>query len=250
MRWDWWIWIINALLQWGLLAVVLSKNRWRQYPAFAIYVAFCCCKTSLLIWVVQFERPLYFSVNWGTRLVVLPLMIAVLIEVFAKVFRPYSTLPKGTVRWFKSAFLALVLLTAVAAVCFPGPSPWALTNIVMVLNRSASIIFCGAFGFTALFSSYFGIPWQTRTYGIGVGFLLFMSVDLFTASLGAVYGFSTYLALNLVVMLGYSLALITWLIYFAKPDISFCTPTLEQLRQLRKALDYTAEKAESFQQTT
>ncbi len=250
MRWDWWIWIINALLQWALLAIVLGKNRWRQHPAFAIYVAFCCCKTSLLIWVVQFERPLYFSVNWGTRLVVLPLMIAVLIEVFARVFRPYSTLPKGTVLWFRIAVAVLVLLTTALALLFPGAGPGSIVNLVMVLNRSASIIFCGAFGFTALFSSYFGIPWQTRTYGIGVGFLLFMSVDLFTASLGATYGLAILFALNLIAMLGYSLALITWLIYFAKPDISFCTPTLEQLRQLRKALDYTAEKAESFQQTT
>ena len=250
MRWDWWIWIVNALLQWTLLVIVLGKNRWRQHPAFAIYVAFCCCKTSLLIWVVQFERPLYFSINWGTRLIVLPLMIAVLIEVFARVFRPSPPLPKGTVRWFRIALALLVLITTALAVLCPGPGRGSIINFIMVLNRSASIIFCGAFGFTALFSSYFGIPWQTRTYGIGVGFLLFMSVDLFTASLGATYGLEILFALNLVAMLGYSLALITWVIYFTKPDISFCAPTLEQLRQLRKALDYTAEKAESFQQTT
>lgn len=158
MRWDWWIWIVNALLQWTLLVIVLGKNRWRQHPAFAIYVAFCCCKTSLLIWVVQFERPLYFSINWGTRLIVLPLMIAVLIEVFARVFRPYSTLPKGTVRWFRIALALLVLITTALAVLCPGPGRGSIINLVMVLNRSASIIFCGAFGFTALFLPILGFP--------------------------------------------------------------------------------------------
>ena len=246
MHWEWLIWTINALLQWGLLALILRKNSWRQHPAFSIYIAFCSCKTSLLVWVVQFERPLYFSVNWGVRLVVLPLMIAVLIEVFAKVFRPYSTLPKGSLRWFRISLFLLILLTTAAVLCFPGPAPGNITNTVMVLNRSASIIFCGAFAFTALFSSYFGIPWQTRTYGIGVGFLLFMSVDLFTSSLGAMYGFATYVALNRVAMMSYSLALITWLIYFAKPDVRSHTATLEQLKRLQKALDYTEEKAESF----
>jgi hypothetical protein len=244
-----WIWTINALLQWGLLALLLRNNRWRQHPAFAIYIAFVSVKTSLLLWVVQFERPLYFSINWGTRLFVFPLMIAVLVEVFASVFRPYSTLPKGTLRWFRIAFASLILLTAAAALYFPGPTPGNVTNTVMLLNRSASIIFCGAFAFTALFSSYFGIPWQTRTYGIGVGFLLFMSVDLFTSSLGATYGYEMYLAIRLIAMLGYSLALITWLIYFTKPDIPSRTPTLEQLKRLKKALDYTEEKAESFRET-
>lgn len=244
-----WIWTINALLQWGLLVLLLSNNRWRQHPAFAIYIAFISCKTSLLLWVVQFGRPLYFSINWGSRLVIFPLMVAVLIEVFAKVFRPYSTLPKGTLRWFRISFASLILLTAAIAFYFPGHAPGNTTNTIMLLNRSASIIFCGAFAFTALFSSYFGIPWQTRTYGVGVGFLLFMSVDLITSGLGTIYGYETLRALNIVAILAYSLALITWLIYFAKPDVPSRTPTLEQMKRLQKALDYTEEKVESFRET-
>jgi hypothetical protein len=245
----WSIWTFNALLQWGLLALVLRKNAWRQHPAFTIYIAFFSLKTSLLIVVGLFAKSLYLSVNWGTRLVGLPLMIAVLVEVFAAVFRPFSTLPKGTIRWFRSSFVSLILLTTAAAIFFPGPSPGSRMNTVMVLNRSASIIFSGAFGFTALFSSYFGIPWQTRTYGIGVGFMLFMSVDLFTSSLVATYGVDMYKSLNVVTMLGYTLALTTWLVHFAKPDQPSRTPTLEQLQRLQKALDYPAKKVESFRQT-
>ena len=247
-RFTWSIWIVNALLQWAVLILVLRKNHWRQHPAFAAYIAFCSCKTSLLIWIHLFERPLYISVNWGARIISVPLMIAVLVEVFAAVFRPYSTLPKGTLRWFKTIFVALILITLSAALCFPGSAPGDWKNTVMVLNRSASIIFCGAFGFTALFSSYFGIPWQHRTYGIGVGFLLFMSVDIFIASFSATYGYAISVALNAVIMLGYSLALITWVVYFAKPDVTLRTPTLEQLQRLQKALDYPVKKAESLRE--
>lgn len=247
-RFGWMIWVVNALLQWGLFILVLRKSNWRQHPAFAAYIGFCSCKTSLLLGVALLERPMYVSVNWGTRLVSVPLMIAVLVEVFAAVFRPYSTLPKGTLRWFRTVFAALILITAAAALCFPGHTPGNWMNTVMVLNRSASIIFCGAFGFTALFSSYFGIPWNHRTYGIGVGFLLFMAVDIFIASLGTTYGHAILFALNAIGMLGYSLALITWIIYFAMPDVPSRTPTLEQLKRLQKALDYTAEKAESYRE--
>ena len=245
MDWVWRIWIVNALLQWGLLTLVLRKNGWRQHPAFAVYIAFCSCKTSLLIWVNLFARSWYAPINWTARLVGIPLMVAVLVEVFAAVFRPYSTLPKGTLRWFRAAFALLVLLTTAATIYFPGPTPGSLTNTVLVLNRFASIIFCGAFGFTALSSSYFGIPWQTRTYGIGVGFLLFMAVDLFTSSLTATYGLAVGLAIRHVSMLGYSLALVTWITYFAKPDVPSRAPTVDQLRRLQKALDYSKKKVES-----
>ena len=243
---SWTIWIFNALLQWGLLALVLRGNRWRQHPAFAVYIAFCACKTSALMWINMYRPSLYFSTNWGIRLVGLPLMVAVLVEVFAVVFRPYSTLPKGTLRWFRIAFGALVLLIAAAAICFPGATPGNTINTVFLLNRSASILFCGGFAFTALASSYFGIPWQTRTYGIGTGFLLFMSVDLVASNLQSVYGITIVKILGDVSMLGYTLALITWITYFSKSDNPSRPPTLDQMRRLKGALDYPAKKVESF----
>jgi hypothetical protein len=108
------------------------------------------------------------------------------------------------------------------------------------------LIFCGAFAFTALVSSYFGIPWQTRVFGIGVGFLLFTSVDIFVSSLNAGYGLTIVRSLNLISMLSFTLALITWLTYFSLPDVQSKKPTLEQMRRLQKALDYTGAKVDSF----
>jgi hypothetical protein len=174
---------------------------------------------------------------------------AVFVEVFTAVFHPYSTLPKGTLRWFRIAFGFLLVLGAVAVLYFPSAGPKDFTNTVIVLNRSASIIFSGAFGFTALASFYFGIPWQQRTYGIGTGFLLFMAVDLFAASLSAHYGPNVADALSTVTMLGYSLAVITWLLYFAKPEAPGRALSMEQLRDFQEALDYPTRKVESFRKT-
>jgi hypothetical protein len=73
-----------------------------------------------------------------------------------------------------------------------------------------------------------------------------MTVDLFTSSLVTMYGHSIEAALYCIYMLSYTLALITWITYFAKADIPSRTPTLEQMRRLQKALDYSAKKVESF----
>jgi hypothetical protein len=241
---SWSIWIFNSLLQWVLLAMVLRKDRWRHHAAFAIYIAFCSCKTSLLMGISVYWPHLYFSINWGARLVSVPLMMAVLVEVFAAVFRPYTTLPPGTLRWFKIALGVLVAVTACAAIYYPGATPGNARNTIYLLNRSAAFIFCGAFGFTALVSSYFGIPWRTRTYGIGLGFLLFMSVDLFTSSFTAGYGEAAVRALVTVALLSYTLALVTWLIYFAIPDVNCNNPTFEQMQRMQRALDSAGRKVE------
>ena len=246
MKLLWTIWILNAALQWVLLAVVLWDNRWKKHVAFAVYIAFCATKTTLLIWVNLHRLALYTSFNWGLRVITLPLIAAVLYEVFSAVFRPYSTLPPGTLRWYRIALGLLVVLSATAVVLFPGPQPGDFLNTLLLLNRTLSLMFCGAFAFTALVSSYFGIPWQTRVYGIGVGFLLFTSVDIFVSSLSAGYGVDIARSLNLISMLGFTLALITWLTYFSLPDVQSKKPTLEQMRRLQKALDYTGAKVDSF----
>lgn len=246
MKLQWTIWILNAALQWALLALILYKERWKNHLAFAVYIAFCAAKTTTLICVMRYWWPLYISVNWGLRVLTLPMLVAVLHEVFAAVFRPYSTLPAGTLRWYRTALIILVILSACAVVLFPGPHPGNFLNTIFLLNRTVTLMFCGAFAFTALVSSYFGIPWQTRVYGIGVGFMLFGSVDLFISSLAARYGSSTDKALGVIAMLSFTLALITWLIYFSLPDVQSKKPTLEQMRRLQKALDYTSSKVDSY----
>jgi len=56
-------------------------------------------------------------------------------------------------------------------------------------------------------------------------------------------------ALRSVAMLGYTLGLITWVTYFTLPDSPSRTPTIEQMRRLQKALDYSERKMESFRST-
>jgi hypothetical protein len=233
-------------LQWALLALVLWRKGWQRHLFFVVFVGFSAMKTGLLFWIVEAAVKHYFKVNWTAQLIMVPLLVAVLIEVFASVFRPYSTLPKGTLRWFWGTLIAMIVMAAAAAFFFPGASPHKLLNVVFLMNRSISIIFCGAFSLTALMSGYFGIPWQTRTYGIGVGFLLFMAVGLFTAGLASIYGSSVSMIVQIVDMLAFSLGLITWIIYFCIPDTPTQKPTLEQARRLQKALDSTQKKMESL----
>ncbi|MFB3916075.1 MAG: hypothetical protein ACE14M_05065 [Terriglobales bacterium] len=227
------VWIVNAVLQTAVLALVLWKRAWRQHPAFTFYIAYSCLQTPVLMWASLAGWPVYVRAAVIGRLIELPIMIAVLLEVSAAVFKPYSTLPKGALRWFMGSLGAVVAITLALAVLYPAATSNESLRIVLVVNRSAALVFCGAFGFIALFSSYFGIPWHYRTYGIGLGFLLFLLVDIVAASVAVMYPTMNEILL-VVPMLAFTLAASTWLVYFAKPQTSRAAPTWEQLWQLRE----------------
>lgn len=243
----WPIWIFNSLLQSLLLVVLLWRRAWRQHPAFLSYIAFNSMKSGAMMWISFHMHQRYFAVNGILGVIGLPVMIAVFVEVFAGAFHPYSSLPKGTLFLLATALGSLVVLTVAAAFLFPGAAPGSFKNTIFVLERSASMIFCGAFAFVALFSSHLGIPWKHRTYGIGAGFMLFLPVYLIAHSLTAMYGFPSARSITWVSMVGYTLALIAWTYYVLPPDAALRSATPDELLRLQKALDYPAEKAESFE---
>lgn len=172
-------------------------------------------------------------------------MVAVLAEVFARVFDPYWYLLRATVRWYIVSLGALLACSIGLVFLFPTTASAGLTATVVLLNRSAAILFCGAFGFMALFSSYFGLPWQHRTYGIGLGFLLFLGVDVIMATAITAYGIMPNTIWQEISMLAYSLATVTWLGYFSR---SYKDPELtnrDALHRLHQALAYRRAKLES-----
>ena len=114
-------------------------------------------------------------------------MTVVLMEVFAEVFRPYYTLPKGTLRWFKAAFVSLILLTTPPCCVFQdllleshehgyGAQSLLLDRLLRCLRIHRAILY--------LFWNSLATPHLRNRRG----FLLLMSVDLFIDNLIATYG--------------------------------------------------------------
>jgi hypothetical protein len=190
-----------------------------------------------MMWVLLLAPAKYPHINWVGTMIEFPIMVAVLLEVFASVFKPYSTLPKGTVKWFLISLGLIVLVTFGLAVGCPAAAAEKWVKVVRVLDRSAAILFCGGFAFTALFSSYFGIPWHRRIYGIGLGFLVYLVVDMCATTLAAMFGGAAGHFLPMAHMLGYSLTVILWLIHFAVPCKPRVRPTREEVWSLLKAVN-------------
>jgi hypothetical protein len=106
-------------------------------------------------------------------------------------------------------------------------------------------VLCGIFGFIALFSSYFGIPWRHRAYGIGLGFLFYLSVDVAFTTIVAQYGQAAFSAIRWLDMVAFMLACVIWILYFAMSEAARPVPSLEQLHRIHAALGGVSSAVEN-----
>jgi hypothetical protein len=178
-------------------------------------------------------------------LVVLVVMVR---EVFHILFHPYDTLPQRTLAYFGQATAAVVVAAVAFAFCFPGAQPTAWMTFARAMDQVVSWVLCAVFGFIALFATYFGVPWRHRLYGIGIGFLFYMSVDVAVTTVIAQYRLPSYSWITLIDMVAFLAACGVWCYYFATPEVPRSVPTLEQLRKIQSLLRRTAITVDGVQQ--
>jgi hypothetical protein len=130
-----------------------------------------------------------------------------------------------------SAVVAIVL-----AILFPGSEPKTWLRVARAMDQATSWVLCAVFGFIAMFSSYFGIPWRHRVFGIGLGFLFYLSVDVAVTTIVAHYGQTVFGAVWWVDMVAFLLACVIWGCYFGTPEAPRRVATMDDFRRIQGAL--------------
>jgi hypothetical protein len=239
------LWVFAVLMETGLLGLLLWRSAYRRYPAFTVFVAFCVLRSTVLLWLWYRAAWLCVPVKWGAYVPQLVILLMLVMEVFEAVFHPCDTLPRGTLTHFLEAVGSVAVVAVAFAICFPGAQPTAWLTFARAMDQATSWVLCGIFGFIALFSSYFGIPWRHRAYGIGLGFLFYLSVDVAFTTIVAHYGQAAFSAIRWVDMAAFMLACVIWTVYFAMSETPRPVPTVEQLHRVRAALGGIRSAVES-----
>jgi hypothetical protein len=231
------LWIVNMIAQGGVLALLVGRRGYREYPAFTAFISWCVVQSLGLFYMANYHPALYQAVKWVTyALPQLPILVALVWEVFHVLFHPYNTLPKQTIGHFFQATAAVAVAAVAIAVRFPGAQRTAWMTFARATDQVVTWVLCAVFAFIAIFASYFGIPWRHRVYGIGCGFLLYLSVDVAVATVIVQFRLTAYNFISYPKMLAYLAACVIWACYFATPEAPRAVPTLEELRTLKSLL--------------
>lgn len=226
-------WLAVIFLETALFGLLLRRKAYHEYPGFFTFISFSVFR-SLLLLGVTFVHPAWFRlVQWVAYVPQLAILIAVVIEVLYVLFHPFYTVPRNTALHFLGATGTVVLFAVGFSVIHPGAEATAWATFAAAMDQAVSWIFCGVFMLVALFSTYFGIPWRHRLYGIGLGFLVYLFTDVAVTTAIVQFHLPPFSLLRLLDMIAFLASCMIWGYYFFVPEVARIAPTCEQVEEMQ-----------------
>ena len=209
------LWIAHPVLQIAVAAWMIRHKLQRTFPYFVAYLLAQIAGFAVVFPVyITRSYEAFFYAYWISATIGVALGFKVIHEVFVDIFRPYHTLRDLGSVLFKWAGLVMLLVAGVVSASTPVTEQGPIVQGIMTLQRSVRVIQCGLMLFLLVFSSYLGISWRQRRFGIALGFGSFASVELglvaLTAS-GIVQ--MTPVGRGFANMISYNAAIVIWFAY-------------------------------------
>jgi hypothetical protein len=232
---DYALWFSGLLLEFLILAAAIYRKQVSRHPRFVAYIIASIVKTLALIYVSAYASlVVYFYTYWGGMAFKAVLLLGVAYEVFADIFEPLDTIPKGKISrllWMVT-FSAFILI--IAGVYLPARMTSPQELIAHTFDRTASLITISIFLLVLFQSEVLGISKMKNTFGICAGFMFFLSIDAALSMIRSTYPHSALPFHRNISMGAFIISGIIWLYYFSKPQPKVIPPTREQLDVLLK----------------
>jgi hypothetical protein len=207
--------VVTAVAQAAILAILIKRNKRREFPVFFWYNASALI-AALTLLVVNMAKPsvgLYFYLYWGLNTLLMLVEFAVMYEIFVKALKPYSgliDLGKMLFRWA----VAFLLLAAVITTFATHDSTVAkCIAAVSQVERSLRLMQCGLLLLFFLFERRLGLAWRSHTVSIGLGLGFSAALNLSSSYLRTHFAQWTF-ALDLVDYTQYLAVISFWSVCF------------------------------------
>jgi hypothetical protein len=227
----------SIVLQVLLAVVVLTKRTWRSYPAFSAYVFFTLFGAAVISLLNRGGRG-YFYTFWACEAIGIVLGLAVVREVFTKLFSPHPALRKLATVIFRVAVVALVVLACAVYYAESGNAR-GFARGIMLAEEAARIVELGVIMFLFLSSSAFGLHWRQNEFGIALGLGTCAAVELFNVTLMTHVSQEAAQIFSLLRSFSFNLSLLIWLGYLLVPERATSSaeiPKRDQLEQWNQAV--------------
>jgi hypothetical protein len=245
------VWALVLLCETSLLLVLFWRRAWRSNAAFVSFIAFCVLRSCVLFYsgFTLKGSTAYSLIRWGAYVPQSVLLIAVVLEVIQIVFRPFEALPRGARSNFVLAIFTFIFLTALFTFELPGGrfSEW--ITFLRAVDQGVSWSLLGIFAIISVFAKLVGIPWNHRVYGIVLGFLFYLSIDVVVVTMTAQRGFPVQNYISLVNMLAFLITCSEWTYYFAHEEVPRTVPKMDEVIRIAEILSQYVFVIESLEVT-
>lgn len=164
-------------------------------------------------------EQIYCYVYWASQFIVDGLSLAVTLEIFRDIFKPYEALRHLGTIMFRWIVAVLVLVSIVSAVSTGSIHISELFySSSMMFERGLMILQCGIVLFLLLTNNSIGISYRARVFGIAVGFGFNASVALLILSVVHWVPTAMVQPLGGIVSASGRIGELIWLVYFFLPQ--------------------------------
>ena len=186
----------------------------REYSLFMWYTGLQIAKGGLYA-IVDHHTKVYFVAYWLGELVDIPLVIAVLYQLYSRLLRGFEALQRLQDLLFRWSAAMTVLVAVTTAAATPGTDATdRLVAAVLSLDLAASVLKAGLIIFLILMSSALSLRWTPYAFGILAGMGLYNAVVLGTVAARAQFGGIAAVPYALIKVGAYNCAIVVWLVCF------------------------------------
>jgi hypothetical protein len=215
------LWIAPHVLQLALAGFLWRRGLHRTFPVFFTYIIFEAVK-ELTLYAIDMipsaSAESFWRVFFGGLIVEGLLKFAVIGEVFARVFRPYTTLGDFSGRLIRWSGAVLVLSATVIATRAPMDNTYRLVPASHILEQTIYIVTCGLLVLLFLVAAYFNLTLKNIASGIALGLGISACFHLGTWAISANGGLlEKRVLLDFLNMAAYHACVLIWIYYFVVP---------------------------------
>lgn len=192
----------------------------KEYPALFRY---CTTNAAAMVGGTLFSRfatvEVYCYYYWFANIAVDALALAVTLEIFRDIFKPYEALRHFGTLMFRWIVTVMVLVSIVSALSTGSLRAADILNSMSAMfDRGLAILQCGIVLFLLLSNRFIGISYRERVFGIAVGFGVSASTTLLVLSVVHWAPASMIQPLGAVMSFAVCLGESIWLGYFFLPQ--------------------------------
>lgn len=231
------LWVTPIISQFAIAVFMLIRRLYRVLPCFFAYTVFEVVRDLALLPLHSFHYQ-YFYVYWVTEAICILLGIAVIAELFDKLFESYDGLKSlGTVL-FRWATMVMVLVAFASAITL-HPDAHSIPAAALVMERTLRVLQVGLLAFLFLFTSYFGVVLADVLFGVAMGFGLFGALSIVLVAMRLYFGPPVIGFYTFATSASYNVAVFIWAAYLLRRERApqvLQPPSANELRRWNEAL--------------
>jgi hypothetical protein len=239
----------------ALLLVLLTRNRWRQFPVFTCLIAFHALVTIALFLTFRYgNRHTYAVIYWFNVTVDFLLQVALIFEIARVVLRPTGTWVHDARSSFiiagaGGAAVAFLLCLTVKPLMPSVLSIWEIRG-----NLFTALLACELFLAMLYTSNRLGLEWRNHVMGLAQGLTIWAFGSVASDLAHIIYGWSQdFVIFDHFLSLLYLGTLVYWIVTFWRPEpvrAPLSTEMKDYLFALHSRVQYDLDKVTRSRNST